>query len=177
MLLKNAQSVTIRPIKREDASKRHEFFVALSLAQQGIVHTPDEIDYHVAESESHIDHFLRQKRGLWLLALDEAGAVLGEIDLLIKDLWRLRHGAKLSMGVLPAYKRLGLGSALLEAAIAFAQQQKLLRLELTVFAHNKAAIALYTKYGFNVEGRRKNFLRLDDGSFEDDLLMALLLKY
>lgn len=175
MRLKNAQSVTIRPIQRNDAAKRHEFFVLLSLAQQGIVHTPDEIDYHVAESEAQINHFLRQKLGLWLVAFDEKGSMIGEIDLLIKDLWRLRHNAKLSMGILPSYQRLGLGSALLESAISWAQQQKLLRIELTVFAHNKAAIALYTKYGFMVEGTRKNFLRLDDGSFEDDLLMALKL--
>lgn len=176
LVLKNAQTITIRPIRREDAPKRHEFFVELSLAQQGIVHTLEEIDYHVAESEAHIDYFLKYMRGLWLLAFDAHGTVIGEIDLLIKDLSRVRHGAKLTMGILPTFQRQGLGGALLEYAIEWAKKHKLLRLELTVFAHNKAAIALYTKYGFVIEGVRKNFLRLDDGSFEDDLLMALLLK-
>jgi ribosomal protein S18 acetylase RimI-like enzyme len=171
-ILKNGQTVSIRPIKRQDAIERHAFFVALSLAQNGMVHTVDEIDYHVAESEEQINDFIKNQRGLWLIALNHKGEVVGEVDVLINPLKRVCHVGKLTIGILPSHQRLGLGSFLLTHAILWAKKHGLLRLELTVFAHNKAALELYKKHGFVQEGVKKNFLRHDNGSFEDDLLMA-----
>lgn len=48
------------------------------------------------------------------------------------------------------------------------------RVELEVFASNTAAIALYEKLGFVVEGR-KSRARKVDGAYDDDLIMARFL--
>lgn len=54
-----------------------------------------------------------------------------------------------------------------------AQLKGLTRIELTVREHNKAAIALYEKYGFIKEGVHKNAVRID-GEYENHIFMALL---
>ena len=48
------------------------------------------------------------------------------------------------------------------------------KLELHVFPHNEAAIALYESFGFEREGYRKRHYRRRDG-YVDAILMALVL--
>ncbi|WBO20901.1 GNAT family N-acetyltransferase [Sphingomonas abietis] len=67
----------------------------------------------------------------------------------------------------------GLGREALEMGIAYCWRQlNLSRISLSVFAHNDAAIALYTGMGFEREGvlRRALFI---DGAWVDLVLMAL----
>jgi ribosomal protein S18 acetylase RimI-like enzyme len=81
------------------------------------------------------------------------------------------HGGVLGIGVRAPYRRHGLGRRLMGAALADAQARGFERVELWVRAPNVAAIALYVNFGFAVEGRRRDAVRLDAGS-EDELLMA-----
>ncbi len=53
--------------------------------------------------------------------------------------------------VLPAYRRRGVGTALLQAAIAWGQQRHCLRVELSVLPHNPAR-RLYQALGFSTFG-------------------------
>jgi ribosomal protein S18 acetylase RimI-like enzyme len=86
----------------------------------------------------------------------------------------LSHSGSLGMGVLAQHRRMGIGRRLLTAAIADARQASLERIELNVLASNQAARALYQSQGFLVEGVRRRYRKID-GSYEDGILMALLL--
>jgi len=46
---------------------------------------------------------------------------------------------------------------------------------LTVVADNKPAVNLYRKFGFKIEGVRKDSYFGEDGKYHDDLVMGLLL--
>jgi len=68
----------------------------------------------------------------------------------------------------------GVGSALMVALLDWADNwARLLRLELTVFTDNPAAIALYKKFGFQIEGTHRAYA-LRNGAFADVLAMARL---
>lgn len=170
--LKNGHIVFVRPVKVQDAYERHQFFVTLSMGQIGVVHTTDEIDVHTEESEQQIKDFLFNQRGLWLVAVNDAQTIVGEVDITIKNFARIKHNGFLTMGIVPDYQGLGLGTALMQAALAWATERGLLRLELSVFKINIVAQHLYQKFGFVVEGVRKNYLKNTDGTWGDDIIMA-----
>ena len=69
----------------------------------------------------------------------------------------LDEGQILNVAVHPDYRRRGCGARILQALISYAEQNQLSLLTLEVRASNRAAIALYEKYGFVRSGLRRNF--------------------
>jgi len=57
------------------------------------------------------------------------------------------------------YRKSGIGSALIEGLIREAEAQEMVGMTLEVRVGNRAAMALYHKYGFKVEGYRRGFYR------------------
>ena len=87
---------------------------------------------------------------------------------------RIRHIAYIVIGILAEYHHQGIGRACLTALDDWASEVGVHRLELTVQATNTAAIGLYMKAGFDVEGVRRDAM-LVDGVFVDELYMAKIL--
>jgi len=86
------------------------------------------------------------------------------------------HGfGEIGMAIVREWRGRGVGSALMEAAIAWARENNLHKLSLGVFAHNTAGLALYRKYGFVEEGRRIKHYRRQSGELWDSIEMGLLL--
>lgn len=75
-----------------------------------------------------------------------------------------------NIGVSPLYQRQGIGRALLQALLAYYQQQKMSAMFLEVRRSNQTAYRLYHQLGFVEVGCRKNYYPTADGK-EDALLM------
>ena len=87
---------------------------------------------------------------------------------------RRRHAAGIGMAVARHAQGQGVGSALMAAIVDWADRwAQLLRLELTVFTDNAPAIALYRKFGFEIEGTHRAYA-MRDGAYADVLAMARL---
>jgi putative acetyltransferase len=85
----------------------------------------------------------------------------------------ISHVFTLTIVVHPGRLGQGIGTALLGDLLAWARRDpRVTKVELRVRSTNTRAIALYTKLGFVEEGRFRRRLRLDDGTFVDDLGMA-----
>jgi ribosomal-protein-alanine N-acetyltransferase len=78
------------------------------------------------------------------------------------------EGSITNVATHPDYRRRGCAGAVLTALLAFAKEHDIQSVFLEVRPSNAAAIALYTHYGFEVVGRRKNFYRTPT---EDALIM------
>jgi len=83
------------------------------------------------------------------------------------------HSGSLGIGVIAGYRGLGIGEALMRAALQKAKESGLTRIELTVRENNANAIALYTKIGFVVEGLHPNAVRVDR-QYENHISMGLI---
>ena len=87
---------------------------------------------------------------------------------------RRRHVGHLGMAVRDDWQQRGVGSALMTAALDLADRWlNYRRLELTVYTDNAAALALYRKFGFVIEGTHRDFA-FRDGRYVDAYAMARL---
>lgn len=84
-----------------------------------------------------------------------------------------RHWCNLGMWVVAAGRELGVGTALMQAALAHARQEGFEKLVVEVFSSNTAALNLYRKFTFTQEGRQKNQFVLPGIGYVDNILMAL----
>ncbi len=78
-----------------------------------------------------------------------------------------------NLAVHPAYRRRGIGGALLETVVEEARRQGVSRVTLEVRKSNETAQKLYHALGFSAKGVRKGYYS-DDG--EDAVIMALELE-
>lgn len=79
----------------------------------------------------------------------------------------------LTLAVLPAARRRGLGRALLDEAIARVAAAGAVRLLLEVSVRNAAALRLYGSVGFREVGRRRGYYAHGRGGAVDATVMAL----
>lgn len=107
-----------------------------------------------------------------MVAVSE-GKVVGWCDIIPNSRAVHVHSGRLGMGVLPEFRGRGIGSSLIAKTIEAAHQFRLIRIELTVYAKNLTAIALYERFGFLHEGVMKDAC-LIDGQYQDVYLMALV---
>lgn len=87
---------------------------------------------------------------------------------------RRSHVRVLGISVAPGWQGRGVGRALIERLLAWADDWSgVLRVELNVHAENERAIALYRSLGFVEEGRHRGYV-LRAGRYVDALTMARL---
>jgi L-phenylalanine/L-methionine N-acetyltransferase len=101
--------------------------------------------------------------------------VIGEIGVEREDHPVTRHVASIGMMVAPEWRGRGVGSALIEAAIAWCRREGVEKIELSVYPDNAAARALYAKFGFREEGRLTGHSKKRAG-YLDEVLMGLWLR-
>jgi RimJ/RimL family protein N-acetyltransferase len=102
---------------------------------------------------------------------EDDGDIVGRLSVARDQHPASRHVADLGLIVAATHRRRGIGTALLDAALEWAQESGVRKLELHVFPWNEAAIALYERFGFVREGYRSAHYRRGD-EFVDAILMA-----
>jgi RimJ/RimL family protein N-acetyltransferase len=107
-----------------------------------------------------------------LLVAEEQGNVVGRLSIVRDSHPSSPHVADLGLMVAASHRRRGIGRALLAAAEEWARRAGVSKLELHVFPHNEAAIALYEGFGYEREGFRRRHYRRPDGTYVDAVLMA-----
>ncbi len=111
--------------------------------------------------------------GLFLLVACVGGEVVGNLGLETSpNRPRIRHAGSIGMAVRDDWQGRGMGTALMEAALDLADNWlNLSRLELRVYVDNPAAVALYKKFGFEIEGTHRN-MAFRNGGYVDAYSMA-----
>lgn len=87
---------------------------------------------------------------------------------------RNQRTAYLVIGIRQRFTGRGIGTRLFQTMETWAREQGIHRLELTVITENQAAIGLYRKQGFSIEGTRSQTL-YTAGRYQDEYWMAKLL--
>ena len=116
--------------------------------------------------------FTEMREGLYHLVACVDEEVVGHLGLETFTRPRRRHVGEIGIAVRDDWQGKGIGSALVEAALDLADNWlNLIRLELTVYSVNAAGIALYEKFGFEIEGTHR-LVAFRNGEYVDAYSMA-----
>jgi len=105
---------------------------------------------------------------------DDSERIVGRLSLSRDPHPASRHVADLGLMVAASHRRRGVGTLLLEQAVAWARESGVRKLELHVFPWNEPALGLYESFGFEREGYRKRHYERGD-ELVDAILMAYFL--
>ena len=156
---------TIRTADPSDAEAMLKCYTAPLAARNTL-----QIPYRSLESVR--EQLTKSGAGDHLLVAEIEGEVVGVIGLHTSSRPRVNHKAEVGMMVRDDWKGKGVGAALMQAVIELADKWlNLTRIELTVFTDNESAIALYRKFGFEIEGTLRKYA-FRDGEFVDAFAMA-----
>jgi len=158
--------ITVRHSEPEDYKALHRIFSG-SRAVAGTLQMP------FPSAEMWRERLSEPPEGLYSLVACVEGEVVGSLGLETSPTrWRMRHVGSIGMAVRDDWQGKGVGTALMEAALDLADNWlNLTRIELTVYVDNAAGIALYEKFGFEVEGTHRR-LAFRDGEYVDAYSMA-----
>jgi RimJ/RimL family protein N-acetyltransferase len=167
--------ITIRPIQLDDAADLLALSHQLDQESHFMLLESDERQTTLEEQQEQLRRIMANANQTIIVAADEtAGVLAGYVGARGGIFARNRRTVQLVVGILQAYSGQGLGGRLLAAVEAWARQQGLHRLELTVMTHNERAVRLYRKMGFIIEGTTREDLFVD-GRYVDQYLMGKLL--
>lgn len=134
---------------------------------------PDIVAERVADLIDREEVLLRhneiESRMFFVATVDDE--VVGWIHLRTPELDKLSHTAKLTVGVLPEYRRCDLGSHLLERGVAWAREQGYEKLYNSVPATNEVAVEFLMERGWEREALREDHYRIK-GEYVDEVMMA-----
>ncbi len=118
--------------------------------------------------------FSETREGLYHLVACMDEEVVGHLGLETFTRPRRRHVGEIGMAVRDDWQGQGVGTALMEAVLDLADNWlDLTRIELSVYTDNAAGIALYEKFGFEIEGTHRRYA-FRNGDYVDAYSMARL---
>lgn len=167
-----------RPVRLRSAvpgdARAYLHFMDRCLARSDyLIQTAEEIRPHVSEQRALLRRIVPSPSDMLLLA-HAGGTILGSLDAVTDRRRRLAHVSTIGVMVDPDWRGQGVGSALLTTFMEWAQTHSALeKVELHVHSENERAQALYRRFGFIEEGRRRKAIKYDDSTYMDDVLMGL----
>lgn len=134
---------------------------------------PGERETTVDQQRKRIES-VRGEQTSTILVAEDNGELVGYLFAMGGNPRRAKHVVYLVIGIAESARGQGVGAGLFTKLEEWAENQGIHRLELTVMVHNKAAIALYEKMGFEIEGTKRHSL-LIEGKYIDEYYMSKLL--
>jgi ribosomal protein S18 acetylase RimI-like enzyme len=165
--------ISFRQAEPEDAREILDFFRMVRQESPFLLLAPNEGIQTVDDQYKQLLSMKEKQKQVIVLAMDSMKPV-GFIGLSRGLFKKNEHSLNMAMAVLESHQNLGIGRALVQAACAWASENNVCRVELSVCVENKMARSLYQKLGFLDEGIKKRSFLLEN-RLADEYIMALML--
>ena len=163
----------IRKPKVSDAESLLKLTYTLDEETKFMMFEPGERKTTVEEQENIINSFLSSvSKAMFVAELDEQ--IVGFVVGIGNNANRNKHSMYCVIGIRQSATGQGIGSKLLSELERWAKEHDFTRMELTVMEHNERAKRLYLSHGFEIEGTKRNSLRVD-GKYVNEFYMSKLL--
>jgi len=172
LTLRDGRAVAVRSANPSDAGALAQLVDAVAAEPETwLLMVPGQ--RAAREWKKQIVQATAEPRSLVLVAILE-GRMVGNLGLRPDPHGASAHVVVLGMSVVADLRGAGVGTAMLETALTWARAHGCAKMTLSVFPHNRRALAFYERHGFVAEGlRRRQFMR--QGRALDELLMARFL--
>jgi L-phenylalanine/L-methionine N-acetyltransferase len=159
--------ITVRHAEPDDAEAIHRIL-------SGARATAGTLQLPLQSLEGVRKRFSETPEGLYHLVACVEDEVVGHLGLETFTRPRRRHVGEIGMAVRDDWQGRGVGTALMQAALDLADKWlNLTRVELSVYVDNAAGVALYKKFGFEIEGTHPRYA-FRGGEYVDAYSMARL---
>jgi ribosomal protein S18 acetylase RimI-like enzyme len=171
--LESGAEITIRECTADDAENLTRCILQYISESEHIPLTLEEFDTSMEYRTRWIESFRNEENSLMLVVIHN-DLIIGNMDIRGGHRKRFRHTGITGMGLRKEWRGIGLGSLLLDSAIEWAKNNPSLEiLWMQVYATNEAGIKLYEKKGFVQMGMQPDFIKLDDNTYVNNLIMQL----
>ncbi len=161
----------IREITVDEVESFWNLMNQLDYETKYMLYEPGERKKNLSGLKAHIQANI--ERGDLLLIAKVDNKLVGYISAERGSVKRTAHSAYIVVGILEDYRGQGIGTEFFKRIDTWAEENNIVRLELTVICENEVAAHLYIKSGFEVEGIKKKSVYVD-GKYLDEYYMAKL---
>ena len=136
-----------------------------------LIRKPEEVTYTI-EKELAMIAAMEEAERQTLIVAEVDGEIAGTCSLHTAGKYaRIRHRSSFGISLMQKFWGLGIGTAMMQTLLETAAALGYEQMELEVVGDNERGIALYRKLGFTETGRTPDALKLDDGSYCDNVYM------
>jgi GNAT superfamily N-acetyltransferase len=171
IVLKDGFQSTLRPLKKDDEKKFHEFFLAVPEQERMFIKHRVTDPAVIRDWCQNID----LGRNFPLLAIAD-GKIIGDATLHQQLGGWKRHIGRVSVLVLPQYRGRGLARAMVNEISQLARNLGLERVEAEFIGGQEAAIKMFALLGFSNLLRLEDYVKDMQAIAHDYVLMGLQLK-
>ena len=161
----------IRNAEPSDAEQLTRLAAAVSAEPEGWLISVAGEWRSAGDERRYLKALRRYPHAAVFVAERDDGSIVGRLSIGRDPHPASTHVADVGLMVATDARRQGVGTAMLEAAVGWAREVGVRKIELHVFPWNEAAIKLYEAFGFEREGFRKGHYRRGS-DYVDAILMA-----
>ena len=171
--LKDGREALLRSPKEEDIESTLEYLVVSAGETEYILRYPEECSKYTAESEKVLFEQKNKSPDAAVIMCIVDGKVAGNCEITFYKKLKTRHRASIGIALISEFWNEGIGTKMLQEMIHLAEAREYVtQIELDVVEGNSRARHLYEKMGFRITGVRPNAIRLKDGTFLNEYMMA-----
>jgi len=174
--LKTGEKIVVRSVLPEDTKSFHELSAEIVGEREYMITLPEEFLFTEEQERIWLRHHNDRPRAIFLLAFAQS-MLVGYLHFACEERRRRAHSGTFGMAVRKEWREKGVGRALLQALLDWAQDNPdVEKVWLEVFATNSSGIHLYESLGFVEEGRLSKEIKIAPGHYVDLVLMSRSVK-
>ncbi|MBO1198833.1 GNAT family N-acetyltransferase [Staphylococcus simiae] len=133
-------------------------------------YTPGEYDPSVTSASKQLEEYITSPSKVIYVA-ESDNQLVGFAFVNTQPFQRIKHIAKINLGVKMLYQRQGIGQALMDEIMAWSLNNNIHRIEATVPIDNQSALDLFKSSDFQIEGVLQDTLFIN-GKYFNEYMMA-----
>ena len=172
--LKTNEILTLRTATLADAQNLINYYNKLYVETNNFTRSKEDAPLVL---ESEIDHIRKQNlsRNAFLIAIINKQIVGHAVITEKSQKLRLKHRCEFSVGVLKEHWGKGIAGKMIVEIIDLAKKMNYEQIDLVVLKSNARALQLYYSFGFEKTGEIIHSFKMEDGHYEDGVLMTKFL--